>query len=105
MSIDNKNDDMSWWIILFLFLENDKKNWDRLRNREIELLKLAQQEYTDYFNKLFTNGIPNYTLRSNTPLFRARHIKSDDIPNLGVDISRIIDSYCRIILTNEEINK
>ena len=105
MSVDNKNDDMLWWIILFTILENEKGNWDRLRSKETELLNLVQQEYSEYFNKLFANGIPNYTLKSNTTLFRARHIKSGDIPKPGVNISDVMDSYYRIILTNEEINK
>lgn len=105
MSVDNKSDDMSWWIILLIFLENEKGNWDRLRSKETELLNLVQQEYSEYFNKLFANGIPNYTLKSNIPLFRARHIKSGDIPKLGVNILDVLNSYYRIILTNEEINK
>ena len=96
---------MLWWIILFTILENEKGNWDRLRSKETELPNLVQQEYSEYFNKLFANGIPNYTLKSNTTLFRARHIKSGDIPKPGVNISDVMDSYYRIILTNEEINK
>lgn len=104
MFIDNKGDDSNW-ILLFALFENDREKWDQLRNKETELLKLAQQEYTDYFNELFNKGIPNFSLKSNTPLFRARHIKSSDVSKLGVNISDVMDSYFKIILNDEDIKK
>lgn len=58
MSIDNKSDDLFWWIIIFSLFENEQQKWDQLRNKETELLKLAQQEYTEYFDQLFQHGIP-----------------------------------------------
>lgn len=105
MSIDNKNDDLSGWIVLFALYENEQEKWNQLRNKETELLNLVQQEYTDYFNNLFQYGIPNYSLKSDTPLFRARHIKSSDTSKLGVNISDVMNSYFKIILTDEEIKK
>ena len=105
MPIDDKNDSAIWQIILYAFYENEQEAWNQLRNKETELLKLTLQEYTNYFNKLFQNGIPTYALKSNTPLFRARHIKSTDNLKLGVNILDIIDSYLKIILTKEDINK
>lgn len=105
MSIDNENDNWFNWIFLFSLFENEQQKWEQLRNKETELLKLAQQEYTDYFNTLFEYGIPNYSLKSDTPLFRARQIKNSDISKLGVNISDIMDSYFKIILNDEDIKK
>lgn len=105
MSIDDKNDDLFYWIMIFAFFEKEQKNWDHLRNKEIELLELAKQEYTDYFNNLFQYGIPDFSLKSGTPLFRARHIKSSDSSKLGVNISDIMDSFCKIVFGDEEMKK
>ena len=62
MSIDNKSDDLFWWIVLFSLFENEQQKRDQLRNKETELLKLAQQKYTEYFDELFQHGIPTYYL-------------------------------------------
>ncbi len=105
MSIDDKNDDLLYWIMLLAIFEKEQKNWDHLRNKETELLKLAQQEYTDYFNTLFQSGIPDFSLKSGTPLFRARHIKSSDFSKLGVNISDVMDSFCKKFFSEEEIKK
>lgn len=105
MSIDNKIEKLFNCILLFALVENEQKEWDQLRNKETELLKLAQQEYSDYFNRLFEYGIPDYSLKSDTPLFRARQIKNSDISKLGVNISDVIESYFKIILTDEDIEE
>lgn len=105
MSIDNKIEKLFNCILLFALVENEQKEWDQLRNKETELLKLAQQEYSDYFNRLFEYGIPDYSLKSGTPLFRARQIKNSDISKLGVNISDVIESYFKIILTDEDIEE
>lgn len=100
---DNNIDVLLNLIIIDAFFEREREKWDELRNKENELLKLAQQEYTVYFNELFKNGIPTYSLCSGTPLFRARHIRSSDISKMGVNISDLIDSLYKTLLTDEDI--
>lgn len=47
MSIDNKREDWFYLILTLGLCGNEQRKWDQLRNKEIELLRLAQQKYTD----------------------------------------------------------
>lgn len=102
---DSKKEDLFYQILLYAFYENEQKKWDQLRNKENEILKTIRQEYSNYFEKLFDMGIPPYVLKSEKPLYRARQIKSTDISKLGINISDVIDSYFKIILSKDEIKQ
>lgn len=105
MSLGNEKDDMFYLILLFAFFENEQKKWEQLRSKGTEPLELVQQEYTEYFNKLFQGGIPNYSLKLDTQLFRARQIKNNDAKKLEVNMSSVLDTVYKIFLTDEDMNK
>lgn len=104
MSKDKNNNNFVDQILLKAFFDNEQQKWDELRNRESEILSIVQREYSEYFSALFKTELPTYTIKQGTPLFRARCIKSTDESKLGVNISDVIESFYRVILSDEEIS-
>lgn len=106
--MDNLGNLDNWvsWVMLYALYQEEGKKWDLLRNKEIELLKLIEKEYTDYFNNMFQSGVPDLTLQSDDKKFyRARQIKTEKFHEIGFDLGKYIDSYYRIFHSNEEIQQ
>lgn len=103
--MNNEDNRLFNTIILYLFGLNEQQEWYRLRNKAIESQLNIKQEYENYFNKIFKSGITSCRLPANTSLFRARQIKTDDESKICADFHEIVNSYCKIFLTDEDINK
>ena len=102
----NKDDENFFYqVLLYVLFENEQQKWDSLRNKEKEIYNIVQNEYKDYFLKLFSAIIPTYSIKQGANLYRARCIKSTDTSKLGVNIYDVLDSFYKIILSDEEINQ
>ena len=102
-SLNNNDDSFFYQVLLYVLFENEQQKWDSLRNKEKEIYKTVQNEYNEYFQDLFRTIIPTYSMKQGTSLYRARCIKSTDTSKLGVNISDVLDSFYKIILSEEEI--
>ena len=90
-------------LLLVAFLEAEERKWDELRSLKEDSNPSKEEQYKYYFDKVFEKGVPFYQLKKGTMLYRARHIKSKDEAELGVDLSKLMDSFCKSFLNEDDI--
>lgn len=99
----DKEKDEFWWLVLFTLFELEQETWNQLINKERSSTTVEQQEYKQYFNKVFESGIPSLSLKPDISLYRARQIKSSEISQLGVNEFDIIEKYLKVFLTDKKM--
>ena len=100
---ETKKNDFNLLLLMVAFLEAEGRKWDELRGLKDDFIPSRDEQYKIYFDKAFEKGVPSFQLDKRTTLYRARHIKSKNMPELGVDVSRLMDLFCKSILSDEDI--
>lgn len=95
-------EDFSLWI-LYVFAQSKKDEWNRYRDEAVDLSDAVTEKLYEYFDNIFKNKALEYLLIRNTPLYRARQIKSDEWSKVGTNIQQIKDDYLKIFLLDEQI--
>lgn len=105
LSTDNKKNDEFYFWLLFILLQQDKREWDCLREKEIANPNSIDHDYKTFFEKIFAHDIPTESVQRGMHLYRARHIQNKDISKLGVNINDLAYGFYKIILSDEDASK
>ena len=98
-------EDRHFLLLLLALFESEGRKWDELRALKDDSAPSKEEQYKDYFDKVFEKGIPSYQLDNETTLYRARLIKSANTAELGVDITTLMDSFYISLLSEEDIQR
>lgn len=98
----NKSDnEVVWYILLKIFYDNNCEKWNQMRAL---LNDEAKTEDIDaYLHGVFAAGVKERLLKTDTPLFRARQIKSRDSQEIGLIKERIIEQTYATIIKPEDV--
>ena len=98
----NKETLFNIWV-LYALVQKEKEEWDKYRNKAVELTDPVIKELEDYFQNIFKTRIPQYILPVGTPLFRARQVKSNEWNQIEVGVHKLRDEFFKIFLTDTDI--
>lgn len=91
------------FLVLFLLSQNKKEEWNEYRSKALKLTEPVVKELEAYFEDIFGDNIPQYTLSLTTSLYRARQIKNYEWDQVEVNINRLKEDYFKMLLTDSDI--
>lgn len=96
-------EDFKYLLLIASFFAAEGRKWDELRSLKEDSNPSREEQYRNYFDKIYEKGVPSLQLEKGTTLYRARHIKSKDEAELGVCMSKMVDSVCKTFFSEDDI--